>query len=114
MREEALTLLNACKRQQIEASEKAKSILSHAEKEAERLREESLRETQEFIEIEERLFQERLRQAEDRALEEIREKAILVAGDAVREILSHKNSIGRQNDNVSLFIEKLENLKIPS
>ena len=94
MREEALALLNTCKRQHIEASEHASSILAHAEEEAERLRQKALRDTEKFMEIEERLFQERLRQAEEKALEEIREKAILVAGDAVRSVLQEKISTG--------------------
>lgn len=92
MREEAMALLNTCKRQHIEASEHASGILAHAEEEAKRLREKALKDAARFLEIEERLFQERLRQAEERALEEIREKAILVAGDAVREILKAQSA----------------------
>ena len=110
MREEALALLNTCKRQHIEASEQASGILSHAEEEAERLRQKALQETAVFIETEERLFQERLRQAEVKALDDIREKAILVAGDAVRDILRKGLSDQQKNDQLASFCTHLEGL----
>lgn len=114
MREEALALLNTCKRQQIEASEQAAGILTHAEEEAERLRQKALEDTTLFIETEERLFQERLLRAEQSALEEIKEKAILVASDAVRDILRNHQSLENEKVYFDSFCKELGSYEIDS
>lgn len=108
MREEALALLNTCKRQQIEATEQAAGIMAHAEEEAERLRQKALDDAALFMEIEERLFQERLKRAEQKALDEIKEKAILVAGDAVRDILKTHHSTQKDKEAFRSFCEHLK------
>lgn len=114
MREEALALLNTCKRQQIEASEHAAGILAHAEEEAERLRQKALEETSLFMETEERLFQERLHRAEQSALEEITERAILVAGDAVRNILRNHQPSEHEKAYFDSFCKDLSSYEIKS
>lgn len=114
MREEALALLNTCKRQQIEATEQAAGILAHAEEEAERLRQKALEDTELFMETEERLFQERLQRAEQSAIDEIKEKAILVAGDAVRDILKSHQSSEDEKTYFDSFCKELGSYKIDS
>jgi F-type H+-transporting ATPase subunit b len=91
-RQEALTMLKACKRRQIEATERAKEIIQHAHEEAERLRQKVLDDIKEHTLAEERLLQERIRQTEDRAMAEIRERALMLATAATRDlILKHQN-----------------------
>lgn len=91
-RQEALTMLTACKRRQIEATERAKEIIQHAQEEANRLRKKVLEDIKEHTLAEERLLQERIRQTEDRAMEEIRERALMLATAATRDlILKHQN-----------------------
>lgn len=112
VREEALSLLETCKQHRRDASEQAQNLLAHAEEEAERLRQKSLQEMDAFMKAEEKLFQERLSQAEARALDDIRNHAILVAGDAARRALQgDTSSKSRTKDPLNTFIETLETLK---
>ncbi|MCA0369654.1 MAG: F0F1 ATP synthase subunit B [Proteobacteria bacterium] len=86
-RQEALTLLKTCQRRQIEATERAHEILKHAEEEAKRLKQKVFDDLQEHTEAEERLLQERIHQAEERAFAEIRERALLLAAEATRDLI---------------------------
>ena len=86
-RQEALTLLKTCQRKQIEATERAHEILKHAEEEAIRLKQKVFDDLKEHTEAEERLLQERIHQAELRAFAEIRERALLLATEATRDLI---------------------------
>ncbi len=88
LQKEAQDFLNACKREQSEALAKAQKIIQHAQEEAERLRKQSLVEIQQFQANEERLLSERMRQAEEHALKEIRVRAIEIALVSAKKVIA--------------------------
>lgn len=86
-RQEAMTLLKTCQRRKLEAEEQAHEILAHAVEEAKRLREKVLEELKEHTQAEERLLHERIRQAEEQALQEIKERALELSFFATRDLV---------------------------
>jgi len=87
LREEAQQLLAEYQRRQREAATKAEQIVAHAKSEAERVAAQAARDLEQSLQRRQRLAEERIAQAESRALGEIRAVATDVAIAAAREVL---------------------------
>ena len=87
LRDEAEQLLAEYKRKETEAAAEAQAIIAHAREEAERIAALSAHDLQQALERRERLAEERIAQAEAKALDEIRAVAVDVAIDAAREVI---------------------------
>jgi F-type H+-transporting ATPase subunit b len=87
LREEAEQLLAQYQQRQREAAADAAAIVSHAREEAERIAAQSARDLDESLARRQRLAEERIAQAEQKALDEIRAVAVDVAIGAAREVI---------------------------
>jgi len=87
LREEAEQLLDDYKRRQREANAEAAAIVAHAKAEAERIAQNAARDLEQSLQRRQRLAEERVAQAEARAVGEIRAVAVDVAITAARETL---------------------------
>ena len=87
LREEAEQLLAQYQERQREAAAQAEAIVAHAREEAERIAAQSSRDLDEALVRRQRLAEERIAQAEAKALDEIRAVAVDVAIGAAREII---------------------------
>lgn len=88
LREEAEQLLAEYKRKESEAAAEAQTIIAHAQEEAERIAAMSARELEQSLERRQRLAEERIAQAEAKAVDEIRAVAVDVAIAAAREVIA--------------------------
>jgi F-type H+-transporting ATPase subunit b len=88
LRDEAQQTLAEYQRKQRDAAEEAKQILAHAAAEAERIAAQSARDLEQALERRQRLAQERIAQAEQKALVEIRATAVDLAIAAARDVLA--------------------------
>ncbi len=88
LREEAERLVASYRAKQQEAAAEAEAIVAHAKAEAERVAEQSARDLELALERRQRMAEERIAQAEAKALAEVRSVAIDVAIAAAREVLS--------------------------
>ncbi|MBV9587508.1 MAG: F0F1 ATP synthase subunit B, partial [Alphaproteobacteria bacterium] len=70
-----------------EAAAEAKLIVAHAREEAERIAAQAARDLQQSLERRQRLAEERIAQAESKAMAEIRGAAVDVAIDAARQVI---------------------------
>ena len=75
-----------CARRPSGASE-AQAIIAHAREEAERIAAQAARDLQQSLERRQRLAEERIAQAESKAIDEIRAAAVDVAIDAARRVI---------------------------
>ena len=87
LREEAEQLLAQYEQRQREAAAEAEAIITHAQEEAERIAAQSARELEQALVRRQRLAEERIAQAESKALSEIRAVAVDVAIGAAREVI---------------------------
>jgi F-type H+-transporting ATPase subunit b len=87
LREEAEQLLAQYQQKEREAATDAEAIIGHAREEAERIAEQSARDIERALMRRQRLAEERIAQAEQKALDEIRAVAIDVAIGAAREVI---------------------------
>ncbi len=87
LREEAEQLLAQYQQKQREAAAEAEAIVAHAREESERLALQSARDLEQALARRQRLAEERIAQAEQKALAEIRAVAVDVAIGAAREVI---------------------------
>src|SRR5216684_1950368 len=87
LREEAEQLLAQYQQRQREAAADAEAIVAHAREEAERIAAQSARDLDAALARRQRLAEERIAQAEQKALEEIRAVAVDIAIGAAREVI---------------------------
>lgn len=88
LREEAEQLLADFKRKESEAAAEAQAIIAHAREEAERIAAQSARDLEHALERRQLLAEERIAQAEAKAMQEIRAAAVDVAISAAREVIA--------------------------
>ena len=88
LREEAEQLLARYQQREREAAAEAGAIVAHAREEAERIAAQSVRDLDEALVRRQRLAEERIAQAEAKALDEIRSVAVDVAIGAAREVIA--------------------------
>jgi F-type H+-transporting ATPase subunit b len=87
LRDEAEQLLAEYRRKERAAAADAEAIVAHAREEAERIAAQSGRDLEAALARRQRLAEERIAQAESKALEEIRAVAVDVAINAAREVI---------------------------
>lgn len=88
LREEAERLLAEYQAKQRDAVREAEAIVAHAREEAERVAAQSARDLEQSLERRHRLAEERIAQAEAKAVAEIRSAAVDVAINAARDVIS--------------------------
>jgi F-type H+-transporting ATPase subunit b len=88
LREEAERLVAEYRAKQQAATAEAEAIVSHAKAEAERIAAQSARDLEQALERRQRMAEERIAQAEAKALNEVRSVAIDVAIAAAREVIA--------------------------
>jgi len=88
LREEAELLLADYRRKEREAAAEAEAIIAHAREEAERIAAQSARDLDQAVTRRQLLAEERIAQAEAKAVEEIRAVAVDVAINAAREVIA--------------------------
>jgi F-type H+-transporting ATPase subunit b len=88
LREEAEQLLADYQRQEREAVNEAQAIVAHARQEAERIATQAARDLEQSLARRQRLAEERITQAEARAVEEVRSVAVDTAISAAREVIA--------------------------
>ncbi|HEX6441840.1 MAG TPA: F0F1 ATP synthase subunit B [Stellaceae bacterium] len=88
LREEAEQLVAEYKRKEGEAAAEAQAIIAHAKEEAERIAAHSAQELEQVLERRQRLAEERIAQAEAKAVDEIRAVAVDAAISAAREVIA--------------------------
>ena len=88
LREEAERLVADYKARQQAASTEAEAIVAHAKAEAERIAAQSARDLELAVERRQRMAEDRIAQAEAKALDEVRAVAIDVAIAAAREVIT--------------------------
>jgi len=87
LRDEAEQLLAQYEQRQREGAAEAEAIVAHAREEAERIAAQSARDLDAALARRQRLAEERIAQAEQKALDEIRAVAVDVAIGAAREVI---------------------------
>jgi F-type H+-transporting ATPase subunit b len=88
LREEAEQLVAEYRRKGQEAAAEAQAIVAHAKEEAERIATQSAQDLEHALERRQRLAEERIAQAEAKAVDEIRAVAVDVAISAAREVIA--------------------------
>jgi F-type H+-transporting ATPase subunit b len=88
LREEAEKLVAEYRAKQLQAATEAEAIVAHAKAEAERIAAQSARDLELALERRQRTAEERIAQAEAKALDEVRAVAIDVAIAAAREVIT--------------------------
>ena len=88
LREEAERLLAEYRRKEREATADAEAIVTHAKDEAQRIAAQSARDLEEVLRRRQLLAEERIAQAETKAVEEIRAVAVDVAIAAARDVIA--------------------------
>jgi F-type H+-transporting ATPase subunit b len=88
LREEAEKLVAEYRAKQQQATAEAAAIVAHATSEAERIAAQSARDLELSLERRQRLAEERIAQAEAKAMDEVRAAAIDVAIAAAREVIA--------------------------
>ncbi|HTQ34568.1 MAG TPA: F0F1 ATP synthase subunit B [Stellaceae bacterium] len=88
LREEAEKLVAEYRAKQQQAATEAQAIVAHAEAEAERIAAQSARDLEAALERRQRTAEERIAQAEAKALDEVRAVAIDVAISAARDVIT--------------------------
>ena len=87
LRDEAEQLLAEYQKKERAAAAEAAAIIAHAQEETERIAAQSARDLEEALARRQRLAEERIAQAEMKALDEIRAVAVDVAIGAAREVI---------------------------
>lgn len=107
LRDEAQQTLAEFQRKQRDAAAEAQQILGHAQAEAQRLSEQAARDLEQALERRQRLAQERIAQAEARAIAEIRAAAIDLAIAAARQVIAAELDEARRAALVDAAIAEL-------
>ncbi|MET3600236.1 F0F1 ATP synthase subunit B [Martelella mangrovi] len=108
LREEAQHVLADYQRKRREAEDEAKDIVAAAEREAQAIKEEAHRKTQEYVERRTAFSEQKIRQAEQDAIEAVRSAAVDVAVDAARIVLEKKATPAVQS---KLFSKSVDSVK---
>jgi F-type H+-transporting ATPase subunit b len=87
LREEAEKLVAEYRAKENDAKADAEAIVAHAKEEAERIAAQAARDLEQALERRQRMAEERIAQAEAKALDEVRAVAIDVAIAAAREVI---------------------------
>ncbi|HTV89741.1 MAG TPA: F0F1 ATP synthase subunit B [Stellaceae bacterium] len=95
LREEAEELLVSYRRKEREAIAEAEAIIAQAKGEAERVAEQSARDLEQSLARRQRLAEERIAQAEAKAVGEIRSVAVDVAIAAARDVIAAETDLER-------------------
>ena len=90
LRDDAEQLLAQYQQKQREAAAEAEAMIAHAREEAERIAAQSARDLEEALTRRQRLAEERIAQAEAKAIGEVRAAAIDVAIAAARDVIAHE------------------------
>lgn len=88
LREEAEQLVAEYRAKQQQATGEAEAIVAHAKAEAERIAAQAARDLEQALERRQRMAEERIAQAESKALDEVRSAAIDVAIAAARDVIA--------------------------
>jgi F-type H+-transporting ATPase subunit b len=88
LRDDAERLLAEYRRKEREAAADAEAIIAHAREEAERIATQSARDLEQALKRRQLLAEERIAQAETKAVEEIRAVAVDVAIAAARDVIA--------------------------
>ncbi|MBV8775565.1 MAG: F0F1 ATP synthase subunit B, partial [Alphaproteobacteria bacterium] len=88
LREEAEALVTQYRAQQQQAAAEAEAIVAHAQEEAERIAAQGARDLDAALLRRQRMAEERIAQAEAKALDEVRSVAIDVAIAAARDVIA--------------------------
>jgi F-type H+-transporting ATPase subunit b len=107
LREEAEQLLAEYRQQQQRAATDAQAIVTNARQEAERIATQSARDLEQALERRRRLAEERIAQAESKAVDEIRGVAIDVAISAAREVIAAQTDAQRSGALIDAAIAAL-------
>lgn len=105
--DEAQTTLASYERKQRDAAEEAESILAAARREAERLAADAKVDLQQALKRREAQAMERIAQAEQAAIDEVRGRAVDVAIDATRKLLAEQLTPAQQNALIDNAIKEL-------
>jgi len=90
LREDARQLLAEYQRKRQEAEKEAEEIVAAAQREAEALLEDARRKTEEYVARRTALAEQKIAQAEQDAVNEVRRNAVEIAVEASRRILAEK------------------------
>ncbi len=105
--EEAQQLLATYERKQREASEEAEAIVDNARREADRLAERAAQDLERSLARREELAMERIAQAEQAALADIRSRTVEIAMSATRQLLVERLTAAQANSLIDHAIEEL-------
>ena len=108
LREEAQKLLADYKRKQSETADEAKAMLTHAQEEAETLRQAAAQELTAILKRREEAAMEKIAQAEANALQEVQDKAVDIAIAATGKLLTESLDDAKAGRLVDRSIEELE------
>tara|TARA_B100000614_G_C14367505_1_gene419867 strand:- start:44 stop:523 length:480 start_codon:yes stop_codon:yes gene_type:complete len=106
LREEAQNLLAKYQRRQREAAQEAEDIVKHAREEAELIRQRGHEDLQRHIERRKQLAEEKIAQAEARAVKELRDAAVDIAVSAAERVIEGELDAKRHNDLIERGIEQ--------
>lgn len=107
LREESQKLLAESKRRQRDAIEEAKQIVEHAHHEAERMRTTAQKDLEESIERRRTLAEEKIRQAEADALNQVRNHAVDAAVAAASRLIAENLDEARLNEVTARSIQEV-------
>lgn len=107
LRAEAQAALSEYQRKQREAMKDAQAIVDQAKAEAERLKVQAAADLEAALKLRERLAMERIAQAEQRAMAEVRDLAVDVAIAATRTVLKDQLDAGKAGELVDQSIAQL-------
>jgi F-type H+-transporting ATPase subunit b len=107
LREEAQRQLAEHKKRQREVQRETEAIIEHAKEEAKRMREQAEKDIAAQLERRERQTQDRIRQAEQQAIQELRDRAVDIATAATAQLLRENLTEKKASDMVDSAIKDL-------
>lgn len=107
LREEAQRQLADYKRRQREGQREAEAIIEHAKVEAKRMRQQAEADLKAQLDRREQLTEEKIRQAEQKAIQEIRDRAVDIAMAASARLMRENLSEKRANELLDEAIDDL-------
>ncbi|MBL6958524.1 MAG: F0F1 ATP synthase subunit B [Rhodospirillales bacterium] len=107
LREEAQELLATYERKQRDAADDAKEIVERARREAEAIGDQAASALEEQLKRRQQMAEERIAQAENAAVEEVRRQAVEVAIEATRKVLSEQLDAKKADALVEKAIKEL-------
>lgn len=109
LREDSQAALATYQRKQRDAMQEAEAILAYARTEAERIRTEAMAELEASLKRRERQAEERIEQAKQSALDEVRNTAVDVAVAAARQLVAERLSQDQATALIDQTISELPN-----